>query len=351
MYIQFDENYYKKIIHEYKYNKMDFESIDFDLGNMPRAELSQRWLCHGGADIFASAYEQNKSCVAITGFGMSGPPHMGTLSQIFNAIALQSKGIPVHIILGDLDAYNGKNISLSKVLELSEKYQNFILSLGFNTTTPSSLRPQSTRSDVLKTSYLLGKFMDDEMFEQSEEDLHDFYHKKGKVDSYMSYRRKLSLNLMTSDFIDLFLNQNVNNVLVMLGIDEHRYVQFSNQTLNNLIESKEFNVSKPHLSSMYTKIIKGFNDYPKMSKSFPDSSIDVNTSTDKIMHLFFEKEGHHQSPFENVIFQMMQTVSTLDSHQLEERFIACQEKALNWKKQKVEYISYLEHIFDLWRAA
>ncbi len=123
---------------------------------------------------------------------MSGIPHIGTLSQILRSIALQKAGIPVQMVLGDLDAYNGKARPLTETLKLAEKYKKFILKLGFNPKFPSILRSQYNEFGVLRTSYLIGHFMDDSMFQEAEEDLHGFYSKKGKVDKDMSYRRKIT---------------------------------------------------------------------------------------------------------------------------------------------------------------
>jgi len=73
---------------------------------------------------------------------------MGTLSQILKAIRLQQAGIPVQIVLGDLDAYNGKNLQFERTQELVERYHAFILNLGFNATPPNSLRAQCVEKEI-----------------------------------------------------------------------------------------------------------------------------------------------------------------------------------------------------------
>ena len=84
----------------------------------------------------------------------------------------------------------------------------------------------------------------------------DFYKTKGKVDESMTFRRRLSLALMAADFIDLGYRKKITNVLVMLGVDEHRYVNFSNNILKKMQKDFNFQLS---LSTIYSPIIKGFN--------------------------------------------------------------------------------------------
>jgi tryptophanyl-tRNA synthetase len=138
------------------------------------------------------------------------------------------------MVLGDLDAYNGKAKPLKETLDLVKKYEDFILSLGFDPSPPSILSSQYNALEVLRTSYIIGHYMDDKMFIESEEDLHDFYSLEGKVDSEMSYRRKLSLNLITADFIHLHMELGFKYVLVMLGIDEHKYVGFGREVVQRM---------------------------------------------------------------------------------------------------------------------
>ncbi|MGC9310134.1 MAG: hypothetical protein ACP5E4_00225 [Candidatus Aenigmatarchaeota archaeon] len=205
--IVFDQKYYNSLMNEFGYNPLEFEKINFSLGKLRKDDLQRMWLCHHDGNSFVRDLKKGRKVIISTGFGLSGEPHIGTLSQILRAISLQKTGIPVQIVLGDLDAYNGKNIPLKRTLSLAKEYETFILSLGFNRRKGSILRTQYDELDILRISYLIGHFMEDCMFDESEEDLHSFYHRRGKVDKGMSYRRKLSLNLMIADFIQLHVKQ------------------------------------------------------------------------------------------------------------------------------------------------
>ncbi len=183
--------------------------------------------------------------------------------------------------------------------------------------------------------------MDDEMFEKAEEDLHEFYKQRNKVDSNMSYRRKLSLNLMTADF--LYLNEKLgyDNIMVMLGIDEHKYVLFAEEVAKKAFPSVL-------ISAIYSGMITGFNNYPKMSKSFPESSISVDTQPEEIKDKIMNHEGEYSCPEENVVYQMMTSASTLTRDKLSEYYEYCKDGGKEWERAKEEYSDMLMKILSRW---
>jgi len=347
--IVFDKAYYDSLMKEFGYNPLEFEKINFSLGKLKKDDLQRMWLCHHNGSNFSRHLKNNLKVIVTTGFGLSGEPHVGTLSQILRSIILQRAGIPVQIVLGDLDAYNGKNIPLKKTLQLAEKYKKFILSLGFNQKYGSILRAQYNYLSALRTSYLIGHFMDDDMFDKAEEDLHSFYHKRGKVDKEMSYRRRLSLNLMIADFIDLHIKQNYRSVLVMLGIDEHQYVRFGMEAVKRIKESRQFDNFNMTLAAMYSPMIKGFYNYPKMSKSFPKSSINVSMKPEEIRKKIIQGEGKYDKPENNVVYQMMTSVSYYAPKKIKELYNLCLAGGLEWEKAKREYAEVLIDICSKWK--
>jgi len=347
--VVFNQEYYNLVMSEFGYSPMEFEPISFSLGDMHNIDLQRQWLCHANGRSFAHLMSQGKKVIATTGFGLSGIPHMGTLSQILKAIRLQQSGIAVQIVLGDLDAYNGKNIPLAKTQDLASAYRKFILDLGFDTSDPNSLRSQYDSLSTLRLSYLIGHHMDDEMFDLAEEDLHDFYSRQGRVDSSMTYRRKLSLNLMIADFLELFMN-GFDAIMVMLGIDEHRYVDFGRKTLakardyHPALKDKEY-------SAIYSGIIRGFHGYPKMSKSFPKSGITVNMSVEEISELILHGESATALPESNVVYQLISSVSLYDNNDIQEAYEECRSQSERWEKIKKDYVEHLHNLCNLWSTS
>ena len=347
--VNFDQQYYNGLMKEFGYSPLEFESISYSLGDLTKEDLQKQWLCHMDGKNFADALNVGKQAIVTTGFGLSGTPHVGTLSQILRSLRLQKAGIPVQIVLGDLDAHNGKNTPLERTRELAESYRKFILTLGFRDTLPSRLRSQFDSLTTLRAAYLIGHHMDDEMFNQTEEDLHEFYANEGKVDLSMTYRRKLSLNLMIADFFELILDGGFEAVMVILGIDEHKYVRFGRKIFEKMsAENPDIFLGKSY-SAMYSGIIRGFNGYPKMSKSFLNSGITVDMSENDIAELIESGEVVTEFPETNVVYQMIAAVSLYDNSRINEAYVECSKQSVTWKKIKREYAIHLSQICQRWK--
>ena len=348
MSIVFDEAYYQALMKENGYDPVAFGKINFGLGSLVQEDLQRRGLCHHNADEFARRFAAGEESIVTSGFGMSGVPHAGTISQILRSIALQKAGVPVQLVMGDLDAYNGKGTDLGYALELADKFQQFITNLGFKTDDGSILRGQINAGDVAITAQLIAKYMDEGMFAAAEEDLHSFYAEKGKVDDTpgMSFPRRMSLNLMVADFIDLYRNSGIPNVLVMLGIDEHQYVRFAQETVRRMQEDGQLDGYS--LGGLYSSLIKGFFDFPKMSKSFPNSGITADLPAEEIQRRIKEGEGESTRPEDNVVYQLMASASTLSPQELAVNYDACLQGGPAWQKSKAAYTDMLVNICSKW---
>lgn len=334
--ILFDEFYYKKTILKYGYNPIDFSPLDFEFHSVPSRVMSNKWLCHSGIDHISTVDET----LVTTGVGMSGVPHMGTLSQILRIIFLQKSGLKVQMVLGDLDAYNARNKSLEDVSALSKKYYDFIVKLGFDVK-KGILRTQYERLDILQTSYLISKYVSDQDFLDTEEDLSELYIEK-KIYAGITFPVKQAILLMVSDFIHLGLEDGYKNVVVMLGLEEHQYVLLTRK----VIDAMKLPIS---LYGLYSKVIKGLNGYPKMSKSMRESTISVDMPAETIRNLILEQPDDFYNPSDSVVFQLMSSVSFYDSEELTKLYQHCQEKGEEWTRAKKAYAEMLAEICQLWR--
>lgn len=344
----FDKEYYDAIIRDFGYNPLEFELISFSLGNLSKDDLQRLWLCHMNGNKFATSANNGGKVIVTTGFGMSGAPHAGTLGQILRALRLQQSGLPVQIVLGDLDAYNGKNKDIEYVVKIADSYRNFIMNLGFDVNQPNSLRSQYESLSTLRFSYLIGHYMEDEMFSNTEEDLHEYYFENGKVDREMSYRRKLSLNLMIADFLELISDGGFDSVLVILGIDEHKYVNFGKKTFEKMSSFYPDLLHSKSYSAMYSGVMSGFNGYPKMSKSFTGSGIRVDMPAEEIRSMIKYGETVTKFPETNAVFQMIAWASLYGNEQIKEAYEECFKQSKRWGKIKDEYINHLIKICQMW---
>lgn len=337
--LRFDDKYYKEVIQKHHYDPMEFNPINFDLNQINSRNLQYKWLCHYKGNVFADALHNDQKCIVTTGIGLSGVPHLGTLSQILRAIFLQKNGLKVQLVLGDLDSYNARNQPLDVVLERAERYKEFIKKLGFNDV-EGILRTQYNNDEILKTAYLISKVLRDQDFKDAEEDLSDLYKRKG-IYPGIEFPVKQAILLMTADFIHLGRIEGYSNILITLGLEEHLYVQIANKVVDRM--------KYPFvISSMYSRIIKGFNGYPKMSKSIPESSITVDMSYEEMYDMIMNQEGNYESPMDSVVYQMMCAVSYYSPNELERLYIICEQKGEKWKKCKEQYINMLFEICNKW---
>lgn len=355
MSIELNANYYDRVLRDNGYESLrdQVKPIDFSLGQLTSGDLSLSWFCHHEADEFAThALATRERVKVVTGIGLSGTPHLGTLSQMLKAIRLQRYGdLAVKFVLGDLDAYNGKNTPLQYARALGEQVREFMLRLGFDDSGRNELQGQYDELDILRTMYLSGLFMEDADLNAAEEDLHSFYVGKGKVDDKMSFRRKLSLALMVAGWIHQQIEKGDKDLLITLGIDEHQYVRFGQQVLRNMQSRGEFTsaLEGAHISAMYSTLIRGFNGYPKMSKSFPDSGIHLGMSHQDIQRLIMTGEGSYETPEDNVVFQCMASASTYSPSEVEERYKLCQGGGESWKEARRDYVEHLFSMVKTWQ--
>lgn len=337
----FDETYYRRIIAEYGYNPLHFQPINFDLYGIKSEEFEKKWLCHHEGNIFACGLNEGAKCIVTTGVGLSGPPHMGTVSQIMRAIFLQKIGLRVQFVLGDLDSYNARNKTISFIEERAAQYREFIIALGFDPNR-GILRTQKERVDILLTAYLISNCLRDKDFKAAEEDLSELYQQEG-VYLGIEFPVKQAVLLMTADFVHLGMKEGNEYVLVMLGLEEHLYVLLTKKVISRM------NLAM-RISALYSRIIKGLGGYPKMSKSIPGSAITVDMKPDSIRDLIVHHEGPYTSPLDSVVYQMMCSVSYYSREDLDELYEICQTDNLLWQRSKVQYAEMLIEICNKWRG-
>lgn len=337
--VLFSAAYYQQVIAEFDYVPFDLRQFDFGLAGMRAETLNSRYLCHHQGRQYVRASPHRR--IVTTGFGMSGVPHLATVSHILKMIEFQRGGEQCQIVLGDLDAYNGKAKAYSEVRELAERFHQYIVRLGFDSTV-GILRPQQGHLPALETHYLAGRYLDQADFDAAEEDNHGYYARRGLVDSRMTHRRALSLSLMAADFITL--GQDHDAVLAMLGIDEHRYVRFAQQVRSRLDEHVPLRGDFA-LGGIYTRMVRGFGGHPKFSKSAPGSALGVTNSHDEIRRLLLTEVTE---PEQSATYQLMCQVPRYDAAALRDLHAYCQEDSRPWRYAVEEFAEYLTELCDLW---
>lgn len=334
--MDFNENYYYNVVTMYNYNPLDFSPMNFEFHGISRDVMRLKWLCHSGIN----ALNGHNNFSVTTGIGLSGTPHMGTFSQILRAIFLQKNGINVQMVLGDLDSYNARNKSIEYVNDLSRKYNDFAEALGFDSS-KGILRNQIDYPEINQFAYLLSKYVTDQDFLKTEEDLSELYI-KNKVYDGITFPVKQAILLMIADFLYLGENSKHKNVVVMLGLEEHKYVLLAKMLAQRLGTGIE-------IYSMYSRIIRGLNGYPKMSKSIKGSAITMDMTASEITRLIVGEADDYDTPENSVVFQMMSSVSDYSAEEVKGIYQACQKKNHEWRMYKQDYAERLVVICDKWK--
>lgn len=337
--VLFSESYYQQVLAEFGYSQFELQQFDFALAGLDAATLNARYLCHHHGEQYVRSAPDRR--IVTTGFGMSGAPHLGTISQLLKAIELQRGGERCQVVLGDLDAYNGKSKPYNMVHDLTERYREFTLRLGFDAEA-GVVRSQRGYLPALEVMYLLGRYVDQPDFDAAEEDNHRYYAERGLVDASMTFRRALSLSLMGADF--LVLGQEHDAVLVMLGVDEHRYVRFAQQVRARFDEHVPLR-SDFALTAAYTRLNRGLGGHPKFSKSVPGSAIDVTTPPQEVRRLLAEEPP---IPEESTTYDLMCQMPPYDADTLLDLHAHCREAGPTWRREVAEFAEHVIDLIDRW---
>ncbi|OSC41849.1 hypothetical protein B8W66_06970 [Mycobacterium decipiens] len=326
---------------EFGYSPFELRKFDFPLAGIDTDTLNARYLCNYRGDQHLNFAPERR--IITTGFGMSGVPHLATVAQILKIIELQRGGERCQIVLGDLDAYNGKVRSFSQVRALADDFEEYVLRLGFDPAR-GTVRAQDGHHAALEAMYLIGRYVDQRDFDRAEEDNHSYYAAQGVVDSSMTFRRALSLCLMAADFIAL--GQTHDAVLVTLGIDEHKYVRFATDVCRRLDEESPLRTGFT-ISAAYTRMVRGFGGHPKFSKSIPGSAIDMTSTADQVRTQLL---GEPPLPAVSATYQLMCELPCYTVEDLRDLHKWCIEGGRAWQLAVLDLADYVIDLIGKWPA-
>jgi tryptophanyl-tRNA synthetase len=329
--IEFDGEFYRAVREENGYGL-----IDFGLDGVSERLLRRKYVCHDDA---AGVGSGDRTAVLTTGFGISGVPHMGTIAQVANAIAFQRAGWDVQIVLGDLDALNSRDLEWPEIERLTDRYESFVEAFGFDTDR-GRLRTQFGHPEVAEASYRLSPYVADEDFYETEEVLAEHYENEGVHDG-MDFGMKHAILLMASDFVQLGADGGYDDVLVSLGVEEHQYVAFAKR----IAVAADVDV---RIAGIYSRLIKGFNGHPKMSKSLPGSGITVEDDPETIRERVTSPGDTYDAPEDSVVYQLMCLASDYDDARLDEFADYCAAGGEEWEAAKAAYADYLVDVCSHW---
>lgn len=331
-----------------------FPDANIKLGDFGEEDLSQYFLCHYNAEHLKDFKEEDIALV--TGFGPSNAPTAGTLSMIFRMLEIQRRtNITVHAVIADLGFINFREAKVQHIIDTSLHFLRFIKALGFDESkgilrTQNSLdlyRTFALSSSVLSLSDFLGNM-------EATTGLYNNLSLQGKDFSTLVHYVICVADILTPIFKD-----KKKMVLVMSGIEEFYFTTIARLVIARMKESdkglSEFVADQPQICSLFGRLIEGLFPYVKMSKSIPDSSINIGDSEEAIRYKIMNcgKQNEH------VILDMM----TLASNWTPQAKSACRaayedfitmgsdEQWLKYKADYTEFFIGIKHIWDATAAS
>lgn len=309
-------------------------------------ELNLKYLCSdhleqiNGIDI--------KDLALVTGFGPTNSPTAGTLSMIFRIIEMQKKtGIFTHIIISDLGAFNSRQKPIEELIKRGKQFKKFIIKLGFDT--KNGIIRTHNDYDHARTFALASSVLTINDFINHDEATADMYKRLNLQGN--DFSTMVDQTFTVSDIILPIIRYAKKGVIVSAGIEEHYYPQLSNIVLDRL-KSKKGKVGdlipqNAFVSAVYGKLINGLFPYVKMSKSIPQSAINIGDSESEIK----EKIMNCSDRNEEVILQMIELASNWNINEIKDAKYAFENRKTNkelWTKTKEKYCDFILDIKKLW---
>jgi tryptophanyl-tRNA synthetase len=354
-------NDYKHIIKDLEYSNKKLNEIiessayvrfpnNFSLhGYGKNNELNSKYLCYDNLDIFNKIPQTELAIV--TGFGPTNSPTAGTLCSIFRVLELQKlTGIYTHIIISELSALNSRQKPLNELIKNSHQFISFIKKLGFDEkngeirthNNHDHSRVFSLVASVLSTSDLLEKM----------EVTNDTYKRLQLLGN--DFSKMVSRTYTMTDIILPIIRDKKRGVIVPLGLEEHHHPHLAKIALNRMklkiggLDSLVRNDAE--IGALHGKLISGFFPYVKMSKSIPDSSINLGDSEEELHKKIIECGKRN----EEVVLQMMVLASDWNPNKLNEARSAFENLTKDyklWKKIKYDYLRFFVKVKNLWEES
>lgn len=310
-----------------------------------KGEFDDYFLCHDGADL-CREYDI-KDMALVTGFGPTNSPTAGTLSIIFRLLRIQkATGIYCHVIVSDLGALNSRRKSLRELLENAERFKRFIIALGFNQSL-GELRSHNDL-DMLRTASLTSSTLSISDFEDNKEATEDMYERLKIVGN--DFSTMVDKNFTVADILMPIIRDQKKIVLVSAGLEEQYYPRLAREVIKRLgarVGLSEMVSGEPKIAAVYGRIIEGLFPYVKMSKSIPESAINIGSTIEEIEKRIISCGERN----EHVILQMMELASDWGSEKLmvaQNAFDSRKDGDGKWLEIKREYLEFFLEIKNLW---
>ena len=335
-------------IHTNHFTMFPDESVFFgDYGK--NENLSDFFLCHYNADLLPG-YTTDEIAM-VTGFGPSDAPTAGTLSMIFRVIEFQKRtGVFTHVIIPDLGFINVWTKEMQNILNTTEQYIRFIRALGFDENN-GMIRTHNS-IDLYRTFTLASSNLSLSDFISNKEATQDLYlllKLQGK-----DYSTLIHNTLCVADILLPIVKDKKKLVLVMSGVEEFYFSTLAKLVIESMKikggAMSEFVDHGPQICSLFGRLVEGLFPYVKMSKSIPDSSINLGDSAEEIRNKIINCGQRN----EFVILDMIMLASNWDHAEKENaskafhQYMATGTVDSSWVTYKNRYADFFIKLKQLW---
>ena len=328
-----------------------YASVDSALKGMSAAEARRRFAFADGLD--PTTTDSEKTLVS-TGVSVTGPPHVGTLGQLLTTLAIRDAGFDVRAVFADLVVYHAHGVPIEDASTLAERYREFALALGFDS---DELTAQSEAHDVLYTGQLLARYHD---FDGDEEDapeppafetaLADAYERAGEspIESDgtaepTEFGRQHAGHLLVADQLHPLVTGTHETVLFVGGADNHRLAA----GIRDVLDRSPYSGT---LAGLYTRLVGGYDGYPKLSKSIPPSRFTLDAPAERIRERVVNSGAEYDRPADSLVFQMLRLASPYSVERIDSLHTECAADGEAWERTKEEYAEWLIGVADAWKA-
>lgn len=345
--LDYSNNKLKKIIDDFNYVRFP-NNITIN-GYGSNNELNSKYLCYDNLKVLEKMTPDKMAIV--TGFGPTNSPTAGTLSSIFRALELQKKtGFYTHIIISELGALNSRQKPLMELMRNAHQFTTFIKKLGFDESN-GEIRTHNSH-DHARVFSLVSSVLSTQDLLENREVTNAMYDRLRLLGN--DFSKMVSRSYTMTDMILPIVRDKKLGVIVPVGLEEHHHPYLAKIVLARM-KQKIGGVDRlvhpdAEIGALYGKLISGLFPYVKMSKSIPDSSINVGDSEAELERKIVDCGERN----EEVIMQMMILASDWSSDELaiaQEAFDDRKKNYENWKRAKIRYLKLFTKVKDLWEKS
>ena len=345
--LEYSKKKLDKIIKDFRYTKFPY---NIRLHNYEKSdELNSKYLCYDNLEIF-NKIPANELAI-VTGFGPTNSPTAGTLSSIFRVLELQKRtGIYTHIIISELSALNSRQKPLNELIQNAHQFISFIKKLGFDEK-KGEIRTHNYHNHARVFSLVSSVLTTGDLFENIEV-TNDTYKRLQLLGN--DFSKMVSRTYTITDIILPIVRDKKRGVIVPAGLEEHHHPHLARIALERM-KLKKGGVDSlvrrdAEIGALYGRIITGLFPYVKMSKSIPESSINIGDSLEELQRKIIDCGERN----EEVILQMIELASNWSSDKIMKAKRAFENLTIDyegWEKIKYEYLEFFIKIKMLWEKS